>query len=298
MGEVTEIAWTHSTFNPWIGCTKVSEGCKHCYAEAQDRRWGHNRWGPTAARERTSESYWKQPLRWDREAKAAGVRRRVFCASLADVFDDHESIKGEWRFELLDLILSTPNLDWLLLTKRPENILRFWPSLWERHPRPNVWLGTTVENQGQAVKRTQELFRVPAAVRFLSMEPLLGPVDLGLHPMKTVGPHTFKTSHIDWVIVGGESGPGARPFAIEWARSIRDQCAAAGVACFVKQLGAVPVIDETAWRAAPCLLSATNKDRAPAGTVPVKFQDRKGGDWGEWPADLRVREFPEARDVR
>lgn len=163
----SNIEWTTHTFNPWIGCTKVSDGCKNCYAEALDRRWGHKRWGPTAARVRTSEANWKKPLQWNAEAAKAKRRDRVFCASLADVFDDHESVDPHWRADLFNLIDSTPHLDWLLLTKRPENIQRFMPNLAESEhmwPRANVWLGTTVENQEQSEKRIPHLLKAPAAV--------------------------------------------------------------------------------------------------------------------------------------
>jgi protein gp37 len=325
----SNIEWTTHTFNPWIGCTKVSDGCKNCYAEALDRRWGHKRWGPSAARVRTSAANWKNPLKWDREAKAAGERHRVFCASLADVFDDHPSIQNDWRIDLLKLIEMTPNLDWLLLTKRPEKIEATIAETWGRsfliHPLDNVWLGTTVENQEQAEKRIPALLSVPAKVRFLSCEPLLGPVDLstwleaidhcnqcGAENKLQVGDRCpqcggqdtliatwgleqaerYRTGdryadggpapaedgpQLTWVIVGGESGRGARPFDLAWARSIRDQSATAGVPVFVKQFGA----------------QAINSGFDPAQAVLTK--DRKGGDWSEWPADLRVRQFPEVR---
>jgi protein gp37 len=315
----SNIEWTTHTFNPWIGCTKVSDGCKNCYAEALDKRWGHKRWGPNAARVRTSAANWKNPLRWDREAREAGRRDRVFCASLADVFDDHPSIDPQWRTDLTFLIHDTPNLDWLLLTKRPENILRLEPDF-AAHGEvlfPNVWLGTTVENQEQAEKRIPELLKVPAKVRFLSCEPLLGPVDLsrwliewnlgidhsGKFPNHTLVP-TYDDGRqpmgldctgcsftsavpIDWVIVGGESGHGARPSDLQWARDIRDQCSSAGVACFVKQLGA----KATEIRPSPFGGKWAGGDIE----LTLTLKDRKGGDWSEWPEDLRVRQFPEVR---
>lgn len=224
--ENSKIEWTDHTFNPWIGCQKVSPGCDHCYAEAQDARWRptDTRWGPHAGRTRTSAANWRKPLAWDRAAHQTGTRPRVFCASLADVFDNHASIATEWRADLWQMIRATDDLDWLLLTKRPQNIAKMLPPDWA-DGWPNVWLGTTVENQTEADRRIPHLLAVPAAVRFLSCEPLLGPVDL-------MGAHG-----IDWVICGGESGPGARPMQAVWARSLRDQCASAGVAFHFKQWG-------------------------------------------------------------
>jgi protein gp37 len=311
MGVETAIEWTDHTFNPWIGCTKVSDGCKNCYAEAQDRRWRREpRWGPKAARERTSESYWKQPARWDRDAKAAGVRRRVFCASLADVFDDHPSIQQEWRHDLFEQIEATPNLDWLLLTKRPEKIEREWPWNWTQDPLPNVWLGTTVEDQEQADLRIPQLLATPAAVRFLSVEPQLGPIHLTFPSAGCVECGVTETRcdedgccvtcgldvpaatepSIDWVICGGESGRGARPFNVEWARSLRRQCAAAGVAFFMKQLGAA-ASDEVNGLAGAAL--RVHPDAA--ALVSHRLKDPKGGDIAEFPPDLAVRQFPEVR---
>jgi protein gp37 len=192
-----------------------------------------------------SANQWSQPLKWNKAAEREGRRRRVFCASMADVFD--EDAPPGARAMLWDLIHVTPWLDWQLLTKRPENFVRYLPHDWG-NGWPNVWLGTTIENQDMAIKRVPLLLQVPAAVRFLSCEPLLGPVDLtaidacgedpGYSALTCSGPEegTLLTT-IDWVIVGGESGHGARPMHPEWARSIRDQCQAAGVAFFFKQWG-------------------------------------------------------------
>lgn len=182
MAENSKIEWTDHTFNPWIGCTKVSAACDHCYAETWDTRFNGERWGPHAARTRTSAANWRKPLAWDKQAAAERVRRRVFCASLADVFDNHKSIDPEWRADLWELIQETQNLDWLLLTKRPQNVKRFLPDEWDGGewggPWPNVWLGTTVENQEEADRRISHLLSVPAVVHFVSCEPLLGSVDL------------------------------------------------------------------------------------------------------------------------
>lgn len=225
MAENSKIEWTDHTFNPWIGCTKVSPACDHCYAEALDKRWnGGERWGPHAIRTRTSAANWKKPLQWDRKAEQLGVRYRVFCASLADVFDNHKSIEPKWRLDLFDLIEDTPNLDWLLLTKRPQNALKFFPVEWAAHGAPrNVWIGTTVENQEEYDRRIGPLERLPAEIKFLSMEPLLGPVDLGPDRL------------VDWVIVGGESGPDYRPADLDWFRSLRDQCARLDIPFLFKQ---------------------------------------------------------------
>jgi len=248
MAKNSAIEWTDSTFNPWIGCTKISPGCTHCYAEEiMDFRFNKVRWGPRGTRVRTSKSNWEQPRKWNRQAKKAGVRTRVFCASLADVFEDKpdQPEMDDWRIDLFQLIIETPSLDWLLLTKRPENVcpmieratgfsdcLMWFPD--------NVWIGTSVENQEQADKRIPELLKVPAAVRFLSVEPLLGSVDLE----NWVMPDDSRPSHgiltgdslIDWVIVGGESGPNARPMHPDWVRAIRDQCQMADVPFFMKQM--------------------------------------------------------------
>ena len=206
-----------------------------------DNRYGRVEWGPGGTRVRTSAAYWKQPMKWDREAGAEGVRRRVFCASLADVFEDRPELEP-WRLDLFALIDRTPGLDWLLLTKRPENI----PALWayfagssDPYYPPNVWIGTSVEDQAAAYRRIPELLAIPAAVRFLSVEPMLAPVDLDGWLAVRQGWKRFEGDHsgpdIHWVIVGGESGRGARPMDEEWVRSIRDRCQSANVAFFYKQ---------------------------------------------------------------
>jgi len=222
----TKIEWCDHTFNTWHGCVKVSDGCRFCYAETLSHRWGNDFWGVDKARKSMSESYWRQPFKWNEEAKKTGIRRRVFCASMADVFEDRRDL-DHWRRKLWDMIEVTTNLDWLLLTKRPQNIARLIDQRWLEHPRFNVWLGTTAENQEQAYARGYALLRVPAYVRFLSCEPLLGPIDFGWSGIKSIG--------FDWVIVGGESGHGARPMNVEWARSIKNQCLDAGVSFFMKQ---------------------------------------------------------------
>lgn len=267
MGQTTEIAWTDHTLNPWIGCTRVSEGCKFCYAEAQDkhRRWTPDGWGKGKPRKRTSAATWNQPIKWNRDAVKAGVRRRVFCASLADVFD--EEVPEDWRYDLFRLIAKTPALDWQLLTKRPESMLqrlsdrdwwcraiphapatapdgKFYDPCLDRTLR-NVWIGTTVENQAAADLRVPILLQVPAAVRFLSVEPQLGPVELMEYflvpkdqdEMYKVYPDCGRAlgGKLHWIINGGESGGKRRPFEVEWAQKLHDDCKAAGVPFFMKQ---------------------------------------------------------------
>ena len=260
MAENSAIEWTDHTFNPWIGCTKVGPGCEHCYAEILATSRLAVEWGPGAPRRHTAASTWQQPRRWDRKAAAAGSRQRVFCASLADVFDNE--VPAEWRAELFALIRETPNLDWLLVTKRIGNAAKMaeaaggWPS--------NVWLGATIVNQVEADRDVPKLLAISGVrYRFLSMEPLLGPVDLKRirnaaepgRPLNALTGHQAITPAggqgvgyyfsqddepvpmLDWIIVGGESGPGARPMHPDWARSLRDQCASAGTPFLFKQWG-------------------------------------------------------------
>lgn len=227
MAENSGISWVNHTFNPWIGCTKVSPACDHCYAETWDNRFGGERWGPRAARTRTSVQNWNKVRKWQRQAAAAGQPAIVFCASLADVFDNHRSILPEWRNDLWSLIRETPDLVWMLLTKRPQNIARFLPDDWG-DGYPNVALGCSIENQEEHDRRAPVLAAVPAAARFFSMEPLLGPVILD---------EPILREHVRFVIAGGESGPGARPMRPEWARSARDQCVRAGALFHFKQWG-------------------------------------------------------------
>ncbi|KVT68873.1 phage Gp37/Gp68 family protein [Burkholderia ubonensis] len=251
MSENSKIEWTDHTFNPFIGCTKVSPGCDHCYAEhLMDTRMHKVVWGPRGERVRTSASTWRQPVRWNaRHAEfsaARGRRQRVFCASLADVFDN--AVDPAWRRDLFALIASTPNLDWLLLTKRIGNVAEMLRGIDVDRLSDNVWLGATIVNQAEADRDIPKLLAVPARVRFLSMEPLLGPVDLlasgdvlcrcgGCLEMAATYPEHAGLQRIDWVIVGGESGHGARPMHPAWATDLRDQCARAGVPFLFKQHG-------------------------------------------------------------
>ena len=222
MGERTAIGWTDHTFNPWWGCTKVSSGCKNCYAEKVSARFGGDHWGKGKPRREFWSKHWLEPLKWDAKAKKTGIRKRVFSGSMCDVFD----LEGPevYRANLFRLIGKTPSLDWLLLTKRPELIGAFIPDEWIREPGfPwNVWIGTSVEDRA-AKTRIAHIHGIPSAIRFLSCEPLIE--DLGGLDLRG----------INWVIAGAESGPGARPMNEDWVRSIRDQCQAAGVAFFYKQ---------------------------------------------------------------
>lgn len=359
MGDVTKIQWCDKTFNCWRGCSRVSAGCKNCYAAREAVRFPINRgvWGDNGTRVLAAPSMWQQPIKWNRDAEKAGIRARVFCASLADVFeawdtpvhnhkgqiilesylgdarDTFDGTMAEWeaeidkqawhalsmhtvREDLFKLIDATPWLDWLLLTKRPENIRKFWKprdvgtqvadfGMDNSMYRHNAWLGTSVAEQADAEKNIPELLKCRdlSPVLFVSAEPLIGPVDFtrlcdkngwsctdALIGTKT-SEHRIVLPHakIDWVIAGGESGRGARPFCTIWANSIVRQCREAGVACFVKQIGSNPY--------------AVDLKYGTFGIVPdydvssLRFRDSKGGDPSEWAADLRVRQFPEVTSV-
>lgn len=265
MAEQTAIGWTDSTFNPWIGCTKVSPACDNCYAAVSTPvRSMKIEWGPRKPRHRTSASNWRQPRAWNlghsKFYAEHGRRRRVFCASLADVFD--KDAPPEWRAELFSLVRDTPHLDWLLLTKRIGNVECMTVDALggsardALHSMPrNVWLGITVANQEEAGRDIPKLLALPARVRFLSIEPMLGPIDLshwlvgcdhGSRPgpggvggvtCMECGGDGNGCQRLGWVICGGESGRNARPIQAEWVKSLRDQCAAARVPFFFKQWG-------------------------------------------------------------
>jgi protein gp37 len=387
MGEATKIQWTDHTFNPWRGCAKVHTGCTNCYADRQSRRnpgllgiWGDESHGGT--RVVASYEMWRQPVKWNAAAEQAGERRRVFCASLADVFEEfagqmraddgsllwvneageyeRQALPGrsdgiffeqgfkplrldDVRLRLFALIDSTPWLDWQLLTKRPENIQRFW---WQRKDveympeagrmndyglrrRENVWLGTSVSDQATADAAVPKLLecRDLAPVLFLSAEPLVGPVQLaskgiipasGDHPemygfmigkddgeslLQRTAEEALAKSGIDWVIVGGESGPKSRPCQPAWVGSIVEQCKAAGVACFVKQLGAnlrVRNCEASRWLAGFKAFPLGETDAAREWDQAfgmVSLRHPKGGDPDEWGEELRVREFPDRKAV-
>lgn len=247
----SKIEWTDATFNPWQGCTKVSPGCANCYAETLSNRWGKDLWGKGKERQRTSVAYWRQPLSWDRDAEKLGVRKRVFCASMADVFDD--SVPFQWLEDLFLLIQHTPSLDWLVLTKRPESIriaaIGAMPA--------NIWLGVSVEDQERANERIPILMSIRAKVRFLSVEPMLGPVEI-----MRLGKHGDSHGAPDWVICGGESGPHCRRMELVWAERLRCECGDNEIPFFMKQLGGYP---------------------------------NKRHELEDFPEDLRVRQFPEPK---
>ncbi len=272
--EESKIEWTDHTFNPWWGCTRVSEGCRHCYAETFAARWGV-KWGASASRRISSETVWAGPEKWAKKAKKAGVRPRVFCASMADVFEDHRDLP-ESRAKLWKLIRKTRTLDWLLLTKRPENVVSMMPDGFVARPWRHVWIGCTVEDQKAADTRLPIMRGIPAALRFLSVEPLIGPVDLDLEG-------------IHWVIVGGESGRGARPIDENWVRRIQAQCREAAVPFFFKQWGGAKkketgrVLDGRTWDAFP-------EPPATAGIrkVVAARSAKHAGRWERMPVDREL----------
>lgn len=348
MAENTKIQWCHHTFNHIRGCTKVAAGCANCYADALSKRNPGTLgvWGDHGTRVLASPSQWKLPLKWNREAEQAGERRRVFCASLADVFEDwtgrirnakglplrksitskeyipDQSLYGpesggvtlnDIRRDLFALIDATPHLDWLLLTKRPENVRRMWPHNWRisglggyaETVRKNVWLGTSIATQADADKNIPELLKCRdlSPVLFVSAEPLVGAVRLDRIDVNRDAPHydcllgrdelgMVRGGHkVDWLIVGGESGSHARPCDVAWIRSLKDQAQAAGVPVFVKQLGAnILDRDSTSASGFPdrmCWPEGFRQD-----VQRIILRDPKGGDPAEWPADLRVQEYP------
>jgi protein gp37 len=328
MSEETKIEWAHATFNPWIGCTKVSPGCSSCYAENTTRarvlrKRGHETWGRGAQRSRTSETTWKQPLRWNLIAGCGQAADNYFgrkpqqfrvFPSLCDWLDGEVPI--EWFLDFLEIIEYTPNLNWLLLTKRPEafqsrlvEAIRYnennggsdshhdWLLDWAdgNHAPENVWIGTSVEDQKRADERIPALLQIPARVHFLSVEPLLEVVDLKLnarnYEVNAHGP-SCGSPYIAWVVAGGESGPQARPCHIDWIRSVVDQCARSGTKCFVKQLGSLCVTDEAVPDGWPAGTELTLAKDAPA---VVELKHKKGGDPAEWTEDLRVRQFPQTQ---
>lgn len=308
---MSAIEWTSETWNPLVGCTKVSAGCKGCYAIRQAWRNAHmphtaERYAGTVAKTssglnwtgqvRLVESVLDKPLRWRKP-------RRVFVNSMSDLF--HESVPDEWIARIFNVMADAPQHTFQVLTKRPGRMRevlrgpkshRLWsPNLWHRSILPNVWLGVSVEDQATADARIPLLLEAPAAVRFVSAEPLLGPVrfdriaipgvrrpELGDEThASALFDHAGYTNRLDWVIVGGESGPGARPCDVEWIGSIVRQCRDAGVPAFVKQLGS--------WAYDSRFMSPATRHAANCATG---IHSRKGGDPAEWPEDLRVREFP------
>lgn len=311
MAENSKIAWTTHTFNPWIGCTKVSDGCANCYAAAlMDDRYGKVAWGPQGTRKRTGDSNWRKPLVWNEAAERAGERHRVFCASLADVCEDwtgpilnskdeqlyrlasrrYASLQpgqsflagrgvatvDDLRSDLWELVRETPHLDWLILTKREDRI-HLVPAL------PNIWMGVTIENADNDYRWRNYLQHMTQyVVRWVSAEPLLS--RLPIENWATVP---------DWIIFGGESDQTqpARPCDVEWIRDGLRLCRERGIVPFVKQLGSRIVHgytpgEELGWKLIEC--------RKGGGAFTWRPKDKAGAEPVEWPEELRVREFPEA----
>ena len=231
MAENSKIEWCHHTMNFWIGCTKVGPPCDHCYAENMSNRYGWVTWGPHGERKRTSEANWKKPYQWAKAARGTGVRPRVFSLSLGDWLDNQ--VPQQWRLDMAKVIEATPELDWLLLTKRIQNFKRLAP--WPTPPR-NVWLGITCGSQPEYDRDWPMLAAIDASVRFISYEPALGPLDLTQRPGTPNSDVNTRAVHPSWIICGGESGSGARTMDPAWARRLRDQCADYGVAYFFKQM--------------------------------------------------------------
>lgn len=252
MSERTGIKWCDSTFNPWWGCTEVTAGCDNCYAKIQAARLKGMSWGKGAPRIRTSPSNWKEPLKWDKKAEAEHRMHKVFAASMADIFD--MEVDRNWRNDFVSLTFKTKSTWWLLLTKRPAEAVRS-----ANYCHRYTWIGTSVTGN-KDIPMARTIVKAPGAVRWLSYEPALEHLDVGACPRD-----------IDWYVVGGESGPNARPFHMEWARDVVEKCHRYGKKVFVKQLGAKPFLNGIPW--------------------PIT--DSHGANMNEWPEDLRVQEFPE-----
>lgn len=315
MGKESKIEWCTSSWNPWHGCHKVSAGCKYCYMFRDKARYGQD---PNVV-VRAGDKTFYAPLKW-------AEPKKIFTCSWSDFFIEESDA---WRDEAFAIMALTPQHTYQVLTKRPDrmwkylrpgrqnevvkaacNILRTrkgefaytkWLSEYDGEwPPKNVWLGVSVEDQKTADERIPHLLNTPAAVRFLSVEPLLGPVDLrNVKPSSSQwldavtglrgGDHSLADCNsINWVIIGGESGPDARPFDVAWARSIIRQCKDAGVPVFTKQLGAKPYDSDLRIATPRSVIVPIDSD----WTFTDKLADRKDGDWSEWPEDVRIREFP------
>ena len=256
MGKITGISWTDHTFNPWWGCIKVSPACDSCYAETWAKRTGHEVWGKDAPRRFFGDKHWNEPRVWDEQSRAAGVRKKVFCASMADVFEKRDDLI-ESRNRLWALIEETPHLDWLLLTKRPQSVWTMVPPRWIDAPQFNAWFGVTAENDEFARKRLSHLRNLPNAMPWVSYEPALGPVDWRPY-----------LDFVMWIIFGGESNSNRKSEAV-WALDTLNQCREFGRAFFSKQAG------NALAREWGC-------------------EHKEGKDPSEWPEQFRVQEFPKA----
>lgn len=275
MAENSKIEWTTHTFNPWWGCVKVSPACKYCYAQLAAKRYGHHVWGKNAGRRILSDKSWANPIRWNAAAAATGERARVFCASMADVFEDRRDL-DEHRQRLWKLIEATPHLDWLLLTKRPALIAALTP--WGEEWPANVWIGTTVESQKIAQERLPHLAAIPAAVRFISAEPLLGPLDI--MPW---------ADSLDWVITGGESGGKSRPSSPSWFVDLRDQCESTGIAFHFKQWGNWVPEQETVTTARRSKAIAADGATMLRMSKKLAGRELEGATWNELPVPRMMR---------
>jgi protein gp37 len=285
VAEHTRIAWADGTFNSWWGCTRITKACKNCYAEAQSRRFGESVWGDNAPRRFFGDKHWNEPIRWNRKAEKEGVQRRIFAGSMCDVFEDRRDLFFP-RMRLFRLVEDTPFLTWMFCTKRPQNYHRLLPASWLGGPRPNVWLLATASDQDEFDTAANELIRVPAMVRGISVEPMLGPISRAqqwmqrgwfrspcpahtkrfeLECVDCIRQPTQDLPRINWVVVGGESGPGARPVQSSWVRALRDQCADTRTAFFFKQMGS-------------------------------RGHKGKGAELTDIPEDLQIKEFPQCED--
>lgn len=282
MGKGSAIKWTNDTFNPWIGCTRVSPGCAHCYAEVENgkKKWNKAGWGAQAPRSLTGT--WRNPVKANAEAKKAGVRTKMFVASLADVFDDHPSIQQKWRDDLWALIRATPHLDWLVLTKRPENFTRYLPPGWGKKGYKNVWLGVTAETGEWANRRLPILAATPATVRFASVEPLLD--DDFFDHLTDEGRAALAA--MDQIIVAGESDQviskgntlQGRPLGPKPVREMVCFCREHGIAFFFKQWGTIDQDGQPARNKEPALLDGVGYEEYPSVTGsrnPASAADRQ-----------------------
>jgi len=279
MGKDSAIEWTDHTFNPWHGCFKITSGCANCYAETLSKRFGHEKhWGYQVPRRHFGEKHWEEPLKWNAKAIEEEAIKLVFCGSMCDIFENNpmDDTMDEDRKQLWDLIENTDNLFWLLLTKRLEKVMTTIPWHWNEWPE-NVAIGASIENQNTAEFRIPALLKMPAKHGFLSIEPLIDHIDLEravnwLWEEEDEQEYEFKHNprgEIDWVIVGGESGPRSRLMNLDWVRDLREQCFDAQIPFFVKQLG-------THW----------------ARSERVYTKSKKGENSELWPEDLRIRQIP------
>ena len=297
MSAKSSIEWTDASWSPIVGCTRKSEGCRNCWSERFLARFGSipghkfegiSRFTPEGPRwtgtVRLAEDALDEPLSWRKP-------RRIFVCSTSDLF--HEKVETEWLDRIFDVMRRARQHTFQVLTKRPENMLEYMKSRYhfptvapEIKPLPNVWLGVSVEDQATADERIPLLLQTPAAVRWVSYEPALGPVNFASHLHRRINEHC---NVLDWIVLGGESGPGARPFDIEWARAVVKQTRLTGTTVFVKQLGALPHDGSACVGAGSECEPAHGREQ---GDRRLVLKDKKGGDMAEWPEDLRVREYP------